>query len=436
MDLSQFDTELGSFGTPAPIAAAPAAEPKKRGRPPKDPNAPPKEKKTPAKKAAAAANGAVKATSTAKKPAKRKADADTTTGASAVVKKKKTRTETNGVITPELNGYVPHTDAPSHANSPTPGPSRDYDFTEESTRRIADYETHYSHHHPAGTNFAYPNQTSNTPWSQDATVESPFVQITASFKVTVPPIASLYPLEGCLAHYISPLLLTWHPQLDGILLAYNHAKLHTKAPENMLEVKEESQPMAEAIDECAAPYIWLTLECLVFQPKKGVEMEGHLTLQTDSSITLILWNFFTVSVSEDKLPKSWAWRENNQDEAYHENGEYNPGSWVDIHGNPVEGFLRFRIKDWDCAPAGDKGEGSFLSIDATMLTDEEEEQRQKEKEEEMRRKRDVAARRNAVPLPSALRNRGGSAPGRGSSVLGTPTTNGTAVKKGKPKKNA
>jgi hypothetical protein len=71
-----------------------------------------------------------------------------------------------------------------------------------------------------------------------------------------------------------------------------------------------------------------------------------------------------------------------------------------------------------------------------MLTDEEEEQRQKDKEEERKRKRDVAARRNAVPLPSALRNRGGSVAARGSSAPGTPTTNGTAVKKGRPKKNA
>ncbi|KIW08994.1 uncharacterized protein PV09_00892 [Verruconis gallopava] len=251
-----------------------------------------------------------------------------------------------------------------------------------------------------------------------AELESPFVTTTASFKVTIPPVAQLYPLEGALAHYISPLLLTWHPQLDGIILAYNNAKLHTCPPLARTIKDEEDQPMAQAIDECAAPYIWLTLDALVFQPKKGLELEGYLNLQNESHITLILWNFFTVTIDYKHLPKSWVWQE-----YYEENGKLiadrevaeggdKPmrrsdeqwGAWYDGQGNAISGLLRFRIRDWDCAPPGANGEGSFLSLSGSMLTIDEERQLEACMKEENRLRREASAGPRArTPLASAMK---------------------------------
>lgn len=262
------------------------------------------------------------------------------------------------------------------------------DFTEESKRRIPKSQ-----------------RSANEP---DPVDFSPFVETRVSFKVTVPPVASLYPLEGALAHYISPLLLTWQAQLNGILLAYNNAKLHTNVPSGSQGEMDEELPMAEAKDECAAPYVWLTLDALVFKPKKGLELEAYSTLQTESQVTLVLWNYFTVTVSQNRLPPGWEWHDEydedaaaNYDESTYdqENGRVEGaetvqyGSWYDSNKVKVQGFLRFKIKDWDCAPPGTGGEGSFMNMQGSMLTEIQELQYEAKKLQDLQQRR---AKENAV----------------------------------------
>jgi DNA-directed RNA polymerase I subunit RPA43 len=311
------------------------------------------------------------------------------------------------------NGHLPQ-DRPSKQapNSQLIPTQTQRDFTEEPTRRI--------HQSPQAEPSSDRSQAKDTPRSAQAgavpglpaDLESPFVSVSASFKVTVPPVAQLYPLEGALANYISPLLLTWHPQLDGILLAYNNGRLHTTPPRGTEDKREEEQPKAQAVDECAAPYVWLTLDALVFKPKKGLELEGYLNLQNESHITLILWNFFTVTISQKRLPKGWVWHDYYGEDAGTSDLEDKPmrrtdeqwGAWHNGQGNEIQGFLRFRIKNWDCAPPGSSGEGSFLSIEGTMLTDEEEEELRRELVEEARQRRELSATsKRRTPLPSALR---------------------------------
>jgi DNA-directed RNA polymerase I subunit RPA43 len=179
--------------------------------------------------------------------------------------------------------------------------------------------------------------------------------------------------------------------------------------------------MAQAVDECAAPYIWLTLDALVFRPRKGLEMEGYISLQNESHISLILWNYFTVTISQKRLPTGWTWHDsytegayNDSSDAQYQGGDDSWGAWHDAQGNEVSGFLRFKIKDWDCSPPGTDGEGSFLSVYGSMLTAEEEKAYEKTKEAEREarmaghgrkrvgRPRSASAER-ATPLVSAMK---------------------------------
>lgn len=283
--------------------------------------------------------------------------------------------------------------------------TRDSIEDKDSSQRI----TKYASTSASGTNYTT-TQANRIP-GVPAELQSPFVSLSASWKVTVPPIAATYTMEGVLATYISPLLLTWHPQLDGILLAYNHAKLHTRPPQGADADSDEEQPMAQSVDECASPYIWLTLSALVFKPVKGLEMEGFLSLQNESHITLILWNFFTVTISHKRVPRSWKWHDFEYDSygeptgqgAMHRDTEQ-WGSWYDANGTPIEGFLRFRIRDWDCLPAGVDGDGSFLSIEGSMLTDEEEEDLERRKEAAKQKRKQ--AWEAAKPLQGVLKGSG------------------------------
>jgi DNA-directed RNA polymerase I subunit RPA43 len=170
-------------------------------------------------------------------------------------------------------------------------------------------------------------------------------------------------------------------------------------------------------------------------------MEGYLNLQNESHISLILWNFFTVTISQRRLPKGWVWHDYYEENTGTSDPEDKPmrrtteqwGAWYDGQGNEIQGSLRFRIKDWDCAPPGSDGEGSFLSIEGSMLTEEEEEALRKELSEEARQRREMSnAPRGRTPLPSALRRSSTPAQGipNGSSPAQTQApTKGRGAKK-------
>jgi DNA-directed RNA polymerase I subunit RPA43 len=436
-------TVASLFGEPSAVAAsasspAPDQKPRKpgSGRPRKNPEEwdgdkrKPKEKKVKPRKEASAEP---KAKGKVGRPRKRPLDEDEAATAGAERESEAKRRRTDEVVV-DINGY--EDEEGEHD-------AEDKEYDEESRRRI----TKYSYAEASGTNFAA-SKTQAIP-GVPAELQSPFVSTTVSWKVTVPPVAAMYPLEGVLAQFISPLLLTWHPQLNGILLAYNHAQLHTKAPQGQqinIKTLEEEEPMAESVDECAAPYVWLTLSALIFKPAKGLEMEGYLSLQNESHITLILWNFFTVTISHKRVPRSWRWRDyydedgnptasapssiNGDVEAATHRKSEQYGSWHDANDRPIEGFLRFRIKDWDCSPAGIDGDGSFLSVEGSMLTDEEEQELKVRNEREKERKKLARRARLGTPLQSALK--GGSAAAAASTAAAT--TNGTTPKSGRKKK--
>jgi DNA-directed RNA polymerase I subunit RPA43 len=273
--------------------------------------------------------------------------------------------------------------------------------------------------------------------------ESPFLETTASIRVSIPPVAQGYPLEGVCSNYLSPLLLTWHPQLKGIIMSYNNARLASSPPpietsggskqrgESADEDEDEDEdglgPLAQAVDEYAAPFIWVTAQFLIFRPRKGVTLEGQINLQNESHIGLILWNLFSVSIEKKCLPRSWTWHDDTEGDAddamasantYDKpmNGESEVwGQWYLDNGDPVEGVLRFRVTDFDAAPPSSGTEQSFLTIEGTMLSEKEEKQLEKDEAEGIRKGKEKANGRahgrSGIPLTTAMRRTAGSTTG-------------------------
>jgi len=281
---------------------------------------------------------------------------------------------------------------------------------------------------------------SQIPPSQD--LESPFFSITASIRVSVPPVAQSYPLEGVCADCLSPLLLTYHSKLKGIVMSYNNARLSSSPPPNTSskrpKLEEEPEdgaddelgPLAKAYDEYAAPFIWVSAQFLVFRARKGIELEGQINLQNESHIGLILWNVFSVSIEKKRLPSTWSWFEITDGDNEHATAgayaeEEQPmkrqnevwGNWQDDKGNVVEGMLRFRVKDFDVTRPDKDGEQSTLSIEGTLL-DEEGERALEEAEAE-------AAVREKQRAGSRTSSRAGT-PLRSSSVAPTAITGARA----------
>ncbi|KAH8687894.1 hypothetical protein BGZ60DRAFT_394761, partial [Tricladium varicosporioides] len=58
---------------------------------------------------------------------------------------------------------------------------------------------------------------------------SPFHIQTSSLYLPLAPISQSYPLEGLCAEHLSPLLLTYYPPFEGILLSYHNPRM-SEAP--------------------------------------------------------------------------------------------------------------------------------------------------------------------------------------------------------------
>lgn len=243
----------------------------------------------------------------------------------------------------------------------------------------------------------------NSQAPQPADLESPFLSITSSIRVAMPPISQKYALEGVCANYLSPLLLTYDLKLGGIVMGYNNVKLASSPPQSSKKTKkskeadeeeeEDIAPLAQAFDEYAAPYIWVTAQFLVLRLRKGITMEANVNLQNESHIGLILWNVFSVTIEKKRLPSGWKWIETTDGDTEMTNGDADDddqpmkrlrevwGHWKNEKDEIVEGMLRFTVKDFDVTLPNKDGEQSSLMVEGTLLNAEQEKRLAKEEEE-------------------------------------------------------
>ena len=244
--------------------------------------------------------------------------------------------------------------------------------------------------------------TTDIPDSLNSATASPFFQQTTSLYLALSPICQRYPLQGLCAEHLSPLLLTYYPPLNGVVLSYTNVKLSERLPtqdKEKGEVEEEEPILAQSIDEYAVSYVWVTADFLLFRPQRGCEMEGWINLQNEESVGLVCWNYFNASIERKRLPKDWKWvpggaggwrsqklkgplldsdpeteGEQEEEDYMHVNGIGDEeGHFVDGKGRKVEGLFRFRVKNMETSRSADREQG-FLNIHGTTLSEEEEQQ--------------------------------------------------------------
>lgn len=218
-------------------------------------------------------------------------------------------------------------------------------------------------------------QAENTD-SLTASSHSPFCIQTTSFYLPLSPITQATPLEGLCAEHLSPLILTYYSPLKGLVLSYSNARLSDR-PDS---ASTSSAPvLAKAIAEYAVSFTWLTADFLLLRAQRGTWIEGYINVQNESNIGLICWNLFNASVDRKRLPKDWRWvgdkanglagRRNGGN--LHQRSEEGEGYFADEDGKPVDGLLKFRIRDFENTPSMGKDKG-IMSIIGSLLDDAEE----------------------------------------------------------------
>lgn len=195
---------------------------------------------------------------------------------------------------------------------------------------------------------------------------SPFIQRTTSLYLPLSPCAANFPLEGLLAEHISPLLLTYYPPLQGVLLSYSNARLSETPHPN---ANAEERVLTKCTNEYAVTFVWLTADFLLFRPQKGTWMEGHVRLGNESMIGLVCYNYFNAVIEKEKMPRDWSWVAEDE-ELEEQKGRRrreaveSAGYFQDGEGKRVEGRVVFRVEDFE-ALVGEGGSG--VSVMGSLL---------------------------------------------------------------------
>lgn len=206
---------------------------------------------------------------------------------------------------------------------------------------------------------------------------SPFLRQSSSLYLSLSPCAASFPLEGLCAEHLSPLLLTYYPPLQGIVLSYSNARMHSEDPTS----STHSQPnttdskavLSQCIDEYGVTFVWLTADFLLFRPKRGTWVEGHVSLQNESLLGLVCYNYFNAVIEKDKLPGDWRWVGDDDGEeewrSHKRKRKFGQGSgyFVDAQGAKVDGRVVFRVEDFEATSPGGDGGGGSVSIIGTLL---------------------------------------------------------------------
>lgn len=219
---------------------------------------------------------------------------------------------------------------------------------------------------------------------------SPFHLQTSSLYLPLAPVSQRFPLEGICAEHLSPLLLTYYPPFNGVLLSYSNPRLSEKAFGN-----DGAQVLLQNHDEYAVSWTWLTAEFLLFKPEKGAWLEGYVNFQNEGHLGLVCWNLFNASIERKRLPSEWEWKDvsdareggEGQGETYAEDGA---GFYVDGEGNKIEGMVKFRVREIESSHDRERG---FLSIEGTMLSERAEERVAEREKLRTETGRDTAGRR-------------------------------------------
>jgi DNA-directed RNA polymerase I subunit RPA43 len=208
--------------------------------------------------------------------------------------------------------------------------------------------------------------------------------------VSLSPASLSTPLPALCASIFSPLLLSYFPPARGIVLAYEDVAL-SDAPPAASRKSSSQQPtlpaqdgeiMLRHVDEYSAPFLWATATFLVWRPRTGAWIDGRVTHQSKTHITLSHLNIFPVSILREHLPADWTWSGSSTSSSTAAKGARvadDVGEWRDAKGEAIgaaaEGetaTLHFRIRDFDGRVDG-KGRGKgFLRLDGSLLSEAEE----------------------------------------------------------------
>ncbi|EXJ83608.1 hypothetical protein A1O1_07231 [Capronia coronata CBS 617.96] len=269
----------------------------------------------------------------------------------------------------------------------------------------------------------------------DSADPTSFYSTRLSLYLSIPAIALETSSSSILATHLAPLLLTYFPPAQGIVLGFSDPVL-SATPDTDLnrpllppsdgDFESQAEVLAKTADEAGVCWVWLTATFLVFRPERGDELYGWTNVTSEGFVGLVSYNYFQTAVAKNRIPQDWTWTgpsredtvknkrkgkkarlrdedgassqihgdDNEHDHAAAARQEDDHGAvsqarivddggfFVDANdGSKVQSTQKFRVVDAEIVPGHDRHKWS-LQIEGTLLDDEAE---QKAVEEERAR---------------------------------------------------
>ncbi|KAF2860697.1 hypothetical protein K470DRAFT_257710 [Piedraia hortae CBS 480.64] len=178
---------------------------------------------------------------------------------------------------------------------------------------------------------------------------SPFKLCTVSLYLGLSPCAYAFPVQGLIAEHIAPLLLTYYPPLQGVVLSFSNVSISEQLDEvagqnindvEQTEIVRHTDPILTKSSEYCTSYAWLTATFLVFRPFVGCVLSGAPALQNESFLGLVCFNYFNAAVEKSELPEGW---------------KYTGEEWVDEDGEKIKVPIEFKVKEVEWGFGGHSG---------------------------------------------------------------------------------
>lgn len=201
---------------------------------------------------------------------------------------------------------------------------------------------------------------STNPKNEDGISEC-FHKYSTALYVSLAPCHLNNPINGIKAQHLDPLVMTYFPKAQGVILSYSNIQL---SGDNSAKDTEDNEiTIAQIEGSSPFTFMWISVDFLVWKPQIGDVLEGYIYMQTASHLGLLIHDTFNASIKKYNIPNDWSFIPIQEDEieASEEDGKFRTfGYWQNEEGIKVEGKLKFTIKSIHST-------GKVVSVEGTLI---------------------------------------------------------------------
>lgn len=200
-----------------------------------------------------------------------------------------------------------------------------------------------------------------------------FQVVRTEMYVSLAPMYMENPINGIKAQHLDPLIMTYFPKLQGVVLGYMNIQMSKE--HYALDTNESPITLSKITDSSPFSFIWIFVDLLIWKPQIGDVLEGHVFIQSASHIGLLVQDTFNATIKYRNIPEDWEFVPSQADEIESEQSQQSHGRfksyghWVDGSGTKVEGKLRFTTRLVHT-------NGRMVSIEGTLVLPESEKEAQ------------------------------------------------------------